>query len=67
MIIIIEPAHSEIAEIVFNRAFSNTLEKYNEYTQILDKINIAFESDRISLDNLWSKNLLMRFFPIIKM
>jgi len=55
--------HSEIAEIVFNRAFSNTLEKYNEYTQILDKINIAFESDRISFRQFMRAKSLHEIFP----
>ncbi|EOY63539.1 SIR2 family protein [Klebsiella pneumoniae] len=55
--------HSEIAEIVFNRAFSNTLEKYNEYTQILDKINIAFESDRISFRQFMRAKSLNEIFP----
>ncbi len=55
--------HAEIAEIVFNRAFGSTLEKYNEYTQILDKINIAFESDRISFRQFMRAKSLHEIFP----
>lgn len=55
--------HSEIAEIVFSRAFSTTLERYKEYIDIIDKINTSFESDRISFRHLIKAKSLHDIFP----
>ena len=40
--------HSEIAEIVFQRALTNPTDRYNEYIRILKKLNPSYESDRAS-------------------
>lgn len=55
--------HPEIAEIVFNRSFSTTLERYKEYIDIIDKINTSFESDRISFRHLIKAKSLHDIFP----
>jgi cold shock CspA family protein len=55
--------HSEIAEIVFSRTFPNSLDRYNEYISILDKINISYESDRISFRQLMRAKSLHDIFP----
>lgn len=55
--------HTEIAEIVFERAFSSNLERYNEYVNILDKINISFESDKLSFRQLMRAKSLHDIFP----
>ncbi|PXF29135.1 hypothetical protein WH50_22495 [Pokkaliibacter plantistimulans] len=55
--------HPEIAEIVFNRSFSTSLDRYNEYIQILSKINISYESDRSSYRQLMRAKSLHDVFP----
>lgn len=44
--------HSEIAEIVFRRALVNIEDRYQEYINIINKLNISFSSDKSSFRSL---------------
>jgi len=55
--------HSEIAELVFRRALTNTEDRYNEYINIINKINISFSSDKSSFRSLIRAKALNELFP----
>lgn len=55
--------HSEIAQIVFRRALSNVEDRYQEYINIIDKLNISFSSDRSSFRSLIKAKSLYELFP----
>lgn len=54
--------HPEIAEIVFRRALVNTEDRYQEYIRIIDKLNISFDSDRLSFRQLIKAKSLQELF-----
>lgn len=54
--------HPEIAEIVFNRALNDASLRYNEYIQIINKLNIIFSSDRESFRQLIKAKSLIELF-----
>jgi cold shock CspA family protein len=55
--------HSEIAEIVFKRAFTNTEDRYREYISIISRLNISFSSDKESFRSLIKAKALHELFP----
>ncbi len=55
--------HPEIAEIVFKRALSDIVDRYDEYIRILSKLNISFESDRSSFRTMIRAKSLHELFP----
>lgn len=55
--------HSEIAEIVFRRALSNVEERFQEYINIISKLNISFTSDKASFRALIRAKSLVELFP----
>ncbi len=55
--------HSEIAEIVFRRAFTNAEECYREYINIISRLNISFSSDKESFRSLVKAKALHELFP----
>ncbi len=55
--------HPEIAEIVFRRALTNSVDRYHEYIRILKKLNISYESDRTSFRGLIKAKALHELFP----
>lgn len=55
--------HPEIAEIVFRRVLNNSVDRYNEYIRILEKLNISYESDRSSFRSLIKAKALHDLFP----
>ena len=54
--------HPEIAEIVFRRALSNVEERYQEYINIINKLNISFSSDKSSFRALIRAKSLIELF-----
>lgn len=55
--------HPEIADIVFRRALTNSVDRYNEYIRILKKLNISYESDKYSFRCLVKAKSLKELFP----
>lgn len=55
--------HSEIAEIVFRRALSNAEDRYQEYINIVKKLNVSFSTDRSSQRLLLRAKSLHDLFP----
>lgn len=55
--------HSEIAEIVFRRALAEVRDRYQEYINIVNKLNISFSSDLSSLRSLIRAKSLHELFP----
>ncbi|UEX78019.1 ATP-binding protein [Sediminicurvatus halobius] len=55
--------HPDIAEIVFEQAFVDSDDRFNEYARILDKINISYQSDRMSFRGLLRAKKLTEVFP----
>ena len=55
--------HPEIADIVFRRALTDSVDRYNEYIRILKKLNISFESDKSSFRSLIRAKTLKELFP----
>ncbi|MDF1692075.1 MAG: SIR2 family protein [Zhongshania sp.] len=54
--------HPEIAEIVFNSAFKNQLDRYHEYIRLIGALNVAFETDKQSLRLLIRAKSLIELF-----
>jgi len=55
--------HSEIAEIVFRRALENSGDRYQEYINIVKKLNVSFSTDRSSQRSLLRAKALHDLFP----
>lgn len=55
--------HPEIAEMVFEQVLQNPVDRYNEYTHILQKLNISYSSDRDSFRSLIRAKNLHDLFP----
>ena len=55
--------HSEIADIVFKRALVDPVDRYNEYIRVLGKLNVSFESDRMSFRSMIKARNLLEIFP----
>lgn len=55
--------HSEIAEIVFQRALANVEDRYQEYINIVKKLNVSFSTDRSSQRSLLRAKSLHELFP----
>ncbi len=55
--------HSEIAEIVFRRALDKVDDRYQEYINIVNKLNSSFSTDRSSLRSLVRAKSLHDLFP----
>lgn len=55
--------HPEIAQIVFQRALSETADRHYEYVHIIKHLNISFSSDRESFRKLVRARPLHESFP----
>jgi len=55
--------HPEIAQIVFQRALTETTDRHYEYVRILKHLNVSFSSDRESFRKLIKARALHDLFP----
>ncbi|MHB8473276.1 MAG: P-loop NTPase [Gammaproteobacteria bacterium] len=55
--------HPEIAQMVFEQVLQDPTDRYNEYIQILQKLNISYTSDRDSFRSLIRAKTLLELFP----
>jgi len=55
--------HPEIAQIVFQRALSETTDRHYEYVRILKYLNVSYNSDRESFRKLVRAKALHDLFP----
>ncbi len=55
--------HPEIAQIVFQRALSETADRHYEYVRIIKHLNVSFSSDRESFRKLVRARPLHESFP----